>query len=325
MTNNELLRKLVPGVKAEYEVKNITFPNLIAFLVAKVVNESVGCMIIDYEKIFENGTFPAIESTSEISMDNSIETAIDDIKNNLNNSIVSSELFGKYNLRLLNNLILNISDLIISIINTYCTNDGLKYLSDNNIYYAGVIGIGFYDINDIDHNSESKDAKNLFISKIPSLVNEVIKYVLEVNSKCIVSQQQNNTTNISTTIPPFQPVEQVATTTPKVDLVGWSDIKPGIMDTEQPVHQPTGDPKYDQLSEQDKTIVDGFVGMMMDVNKMKQNPHAFEAQVNELKATINQATSNSQQQTSQPTVNIDVTKAPDGCNCGHEHCNCGNN
>ena len=55
ITNNELLRKLVPGVKAEYEVKKFTFPNLVAFVVAKMVNENnqINCMLLDYEKIFE--------------------------------------------------------------------------------------------------------------------------------------------------------------------------------------------------------------------------------------------------------------------------------
>lgn len=325
ITNNELLRKLVPGVKAEYEVKKFTFPNLVAFVVAKMVNENnqINCMLLDYEKIFEEYAIGSIydyyEEEEYKYLKNKIISTINGV---LANSIVKDS-FRLYCLGTIdwNKQLQYYSQVLQNIINIYLTKEGVDFIADNYLDIADILGIRFCLARPNVESDEVIELKKIWMAEMPIILSEVLKHLIELNERYLI--EANSVQIQGTPMPAFQPLDNVATEMPRVNLVGWNDIQPGVISTEEqseqtPVQHPlTGDPKYDSLSEQEKGYVDAIVKGISHANEMKQNPHKYAEEIKAAQAALKNATM-------QP-VNIDVTKIPNtGCNCGNPNCNCGN-
>lgn len=347
----ECLRKIVPGIKAEdYDVKCLSFSNLVAFLISKSINELVGTTIFDYGIIFNSSkgyrlADPILSIYDNILSNENVKNGIkflnEDVIANLSNSIIDRSKLALITSELIAISLEYTCKVIEFWYNNYWYTDG-KSISqfashggfDEWLNVLSGISIHRYDflISDINIRNES------FAKWFNALtINFSIGGVLH---NALFSEISNNTTtpmqNQQVTIQMPVMNTDLNTNKSKIDLVGWQDLQPGILPTDANDQQPqqqmgapfsSGATDYEHLNQQEKTIVDGLVQNMQHMEEMKNNPHAFEDEINAAKEALRQATEGifNQQQPVAPQINIQPTTSSDDhtCNCGHEHCSCG--
>lgn len=366
--NNEILRFLVPGIQAkDYKVGYLNFGNLLTFLVAKSLNESLCCTLFDYEKIFDGYKKSVkLDSNLEYFSEGKTDCQFDTAKNAAAECIINL-LMDSY----VNNGIVLDQNQLVPLINNAVAYTSIGYntiisdklyplLKDKSIlsldyghadYWISLVsGITLTDP-DEDNLADIEATINrwfkvLFQHLASVLPGELVKALLP---KLAVNPENPTNPNAGPSAPATAPVQnqQVTVQMPvmntdlnanksKIDLVGWQDLQPGILSTDgndQLPQQQMGVPfsseatDYEHLNQQEKTIVDGLVQNMQHIEEMKNNPHAFEDEINAAKEALRQATEGifNHQQPVAPQINIQPTTSNDNhtCNCGHKHCSCG--
>lgn len=342
----ECLRKIVPCIKAEdYDVKCLSFSNLVAFLISKSINESVGATLFDYGIIFNNeDSFklrPVLYVYDNVLSDESINDGITflnlDVVNNLKRSVIDKSKLVLINNELIASSLQYTYEMIRFWYNNYWYIDSksIAELSslggcDEWITVLSGICIELYECINSDINIRNES----FVKWFNALtINFSIGGALH---NALFSEISNNATvpvqNQQVTIQMPVMNTDLNANKSKIDLVGWQDLQPGILSTDTNDQQQMGVPfssgatDYEHLNQQEKTIVDGLVQNMQHMEEMKNNPHAFEDEINAAKEALRQATEGifNQQQPVAPQINIQPTTSSDDhtCNCEHEHCSC---
>lgn len=337
-----VLRAVVPGVKAEgYEVENFYFTNFVAFLIAKAINEQLGTTIFDYGVIFSRTDglnlpvnylqFEGEEFTTE-QMQKASEYAIKDIITNLYESVIkenyNSVNFGQVSVETVVGTAVSYTRSILAECFKlwFMPKAELEELNEVGLsdrLTEALSGIGCSYTNLLAENIEARD-------KSFRLWFESIEWLLNNGVKDIASLLRPNTTatpNVTVNVQapaaaPFniRPTDNTTQEQGPVNLVGWQDLRPGIIATDGTDSAPaaSGD-TYESLNQEDRQIVDSLIQGMTHVSQIQQNPEAHQEEINAARAALYQ-----ELEGGSPQINIQPTATEQHtCNCGHDHCTCG--
>lgn len=337
-----VLRAVVPGVKAEgYEVEHFYFTNFVAFLIGKAINEQLGTTIFDYGAIFSRTDgvnlpvnylqFEGDEFTKE-QMQKASDFALKDIITNLYESVIKENYdtvnFGQVSV-----------ETVVCAAVSYTRNilaecfklwfmpkaelEEMNKVGLSDDLTEALSGIGCIYTRLLAENIEIRDKSfRLWFGSIEWLLNNGIKAITSLLHPNTTATP-NVTVNVQApTAPPFniKPTENTTQEQQPVNLVGWQDLKPGIIATDgsDPAPAASGD-TYESLNQEDRQIVDSLIQGMMHVSQMQQNPEAHQDEINAARAALHQ-----ELEGSAPQINIQPTTTEQHtCNCGNDHCTCG--
>ena len=335
-----VLRAVVPGVKADdYEVKNFYFTNFVAFLIAKAINEQLGTTIFDYGTIFSRSDglnlpvnylqFEGKEFTTE-QMQKASDYALTDIITNLYESVIRENYntanFGQISVE----TVVGTAVSYVRSILTECFKlwfipkaelEELNKTGLSDDLTEALSGIGCIYTRLLAENIEIRDKSfRLWFGSIEQLLNNGVKAIISlfrpnatVTPNVTVNVQAPTTTSFN-----IRPTENTAQE--PVNLVGWQDLKPGIITTDgsDPAPAVSGD-TYESLNQEDRQIVDSLIQGMMHVSQMQQNPEAHQDEITAARAALHQ-----ELEGGAPQINIQPTTTEHhACNCGNDHCTCG--
>lgn len=332
----EILRAVMPGVKAEdYKVKNLWFTNLLVFIIAKSINESLGITLFDYEAIF-NDSDSGIASAMKLEFfgdefsDDSYNEAASILRSgclNLLNGAIIAEAAARINPTTIPTVVANALQYAATELTRikgqfwYTSEATLKELEDtgdSDHFCAKVSGIAFNYADCILKNLGIRNNVltkwfGIVVSNIASLYNDIVQIIGALMSMPIQPVSSPSPANVTVNV-------QVPQTQQPVNLVGWQDLKPGIITTDgsDPAPTSSGD-TYESLNQEDRQIVDSLIQGMMHVSQMQQNPEAHQDEINAARAALHQ-----ELEGGAPQINIQPTTTEQHtCNCGNDHCTCG--
>lgn len=337
----EILRAVMPGVKAEdYEVKNLWFTNLLAFIIAKSINESLGTTLFDYGVIFKDSD-SGIASAMKLEFfgnefsDDRYNEAASILRSgclNLLNGAIIAEAAARINPTTIPTVIANALQYAATELTRikgqfwYTSEATLKELEDtgdSDYFCMKVSGIA---LKYPDHILKNLGVRNnvltkwfgIVVSNIASLYNDIVQMIGALMSTPIQPVSSPSPANVTVNVQVPQ-MQQLPNQQP-VNLVGWQDLKPGIITTDgsDPAPVASGD-TYESLNQEDRQIVDSLIQGMMHVSQMQQNPEAHQDEINAARAALHQ-----ELEGGAPQINIQPTTTEHHtCNCGNDHCTCG--
>ena len=356
--NNEILRFMIPGIQAkDYKVDCLNFSNLLAFLVAKSINESLCCTLFDYEKIFDDcDTFFKLCANLQYYGKEKTDNQFDIAKSITIECIIKTLMDSYTHLRIPDDKLLHsnqmlqlVSDTVLYVINVYnniAINALYPLLRNKQIVSLvntpSCIDSTVCGLSGLSNSNPNKDnladieatIQRWFTVLFQHLIEALPGELFKILSPILTSNPVNPTNpNVGPGDPATAPAQnqQINIQMPvvntdlnvnksKIDLVGWQDLKPGIIATDGSDSAPvaSGD-TYESLNQEDRQIVDSLIQGMMHVSQMQQNPEAHQDEINAAREALHQ-----ELEGGAPQINIQPTTTEQHtCNCGNDHCTCG--